>query len=155
MSVLITQIVFWDCCVHFMFLLFFSDKLFGKYFIRLNAYLQLDIYDNLHSHLIYVFSKSVQVGEGEGSVGAGKVSAQRGTNWYSKTQLQKLYKFSNFNYIVWEKRFFPFLINVLLLFHIDIPRYVFRAQIIFKKTLDKMKGAVREVDWNFSFSLDT
>ena len=45
----------------------------------------MDIYDNLHSHLIYVFSMSVQVGEEEGSVGAGKVSAQRGTNWYSKT----------------------------------------------------------------------
>ena len=72
MSVLITQIVFWDCRVHFIFLLFFSDKLFGKNFIRLTAYLQLDIYDNLHSHLIYVFSKSVQVGEGEGSVGAGR-----------------------------------------------------------------------------------
>ena len=64
--------------MHFMFLLFFSDKLFGKYFIRLNAYLQLDIYDNLHSHLIYVFSKSVQVGEEERSVGGGEgVSSTR------------------------------------------------------------------------------
>ena len=35
-------------------------------------YLQLDIYDNLHSHLIYVFSKSVQVGEEERSVGGGE-----------------------------------------------------------------------------------
>ena len=43
-------------------------------------YLQLDIYDNLHSHLIYVFSKSVQVGEEEGSVGGGGGAAQRGTN---------------------------------------------------------------------------
>ena len=66
--------------MHFMFLLFFSDKLFGKNFIRLNAYLQLDIYDNLHSHLIYVFSKSVQVGEEERSVGGGEGAAQRGTN---------------------------------------------------------------------------
>ena len=43
-------------------------------------YLQLDIYDNLHSHLIYVFSKSVQVGEEEGGVGGGGGAAQRGTN---------------------------------------------------------------------------
>ena len=157
MSVLITvtQIIFWDCRVHFNFLLFSSDILSGNNFVKLTAHLQLDIYDNLHSHFIYVFSKSVQVGEEEGSVGGGGGAAQRGTNWYSKTQLQKLHKFSNFNYIIWEKRFFPFLVNVLLLFHIDIPRYVFRAQKTHKKTLNKMKGAVREVDWNFSFSLDT
>ena len=70
--------------MHFKFLFFFPDKLSGNNFIRLTAYLKLDIYDNLHSHLIHVFSKSVQVGEEEGSVGAGKgageVSAQRGTN---------------------------------------------------------------------------
>ena len=65
--------------MHFKFLLFFSDKLSGNNFIRLTVYLQLDIYDNLHSHLIYVFSKSFQVGEEERSVGAGEVSAQRGT----------------------------------------------------------------------------
>ena len=57
--------------MHFKLLLFFSNKLFGNNFRRLTAYLQLDIYDNLHSHLIYVFSKSVQVGEEEGSVGGG------------------------------------------------------------------------------------
>ena len=66
--------------MHFKLLLFFSNKLFGNNFRRLTAYLQLDIYDNLHSHLIYVFSKSAQVGEEERSVGAGEVSAQRGTN---------------------------------------------------------------------------
>ena len=86
MSVLITvtQIIFWDCRVHFKFLLFSSDKLSGNNFVKLTAHLQLDIYDNLHSHLIYVFSKSVQVGEEEGSVGGGGGAAQRGTNWYYK-----------------------------------------------------------------------
>ena len=64
----------------FKFLLFFSDKLSGNNCIRLTAYLQLDIYETLHSHLIYVFSKSVQVGEEEGSIGTGEVSAQRGAN---------------------------------------------------------------------------
>ena len=66
--------------MHFKFLLFFSDKLSGNNFIRLTVYLQLDIYDNLYSHLIYVFSKSVQVGEEERSVGGGRGAAQRGTN---------------------------------------------------------------------------
>ena len=66
--------------MHFKFLLFFSDKLSGNNFIRLTVYLQLDSYDNLHSHLIYVFPKSVQVGEEEGSVGGGGGAAQRGTN---------------------------------------------------------------------------
>ena len=66
--------------MHFKFLLFSSDKLSDNNFVKLTAHLQLDIYDNLYSHFIYVFSKSVQVGEGERSVGAGKVSAQRGTN---------------------------------------------------------------------------
>ena len=138
MSVLITvtQIIFWDCRVHFKFLLFSSDKLSSNNFVKLTVYLQLNIYDNLHSHLIYVFSKSFQVGEEERSVGAGEVSAQRGTDWYSKTKLPKLHKFSNFNCIVWEKRFLPFLVNVLLLFHIDIPRYVFRAQITHKKNIE-------------------
>ena len=58
--------------MHFKFLLFSSDKLSGNNFVKLTAHLQLDIYDNLHSHLIYVFSKSVQVGEEERSVGGGE-----------------------------------------------------------------------------------
>ena len=56
------------------------------------------------------------------------------------TGKRELHKFSNFNYIAWEKRFFPFLVDVFLLFHIDVPRYVFRAKKLLK-TLNKMKGA--------------
>ena len=33
----------------------------------------------------------------------------------------------------YEKRFLPFLVDVLSLFHIDIPRFFFRAKITFKK----------------------
>ena len=70
--IIVTQIIFWDCCVHFKVLLFARNNC-----IRLTAYLQLHIYGNLHSHLILRFwlDRGGRVGGG-----VGEVSAQRGTN---------------------------------------------------------------------------
>ena len=50
-----------------------------------------------------------------------------------------------------KKEIFSLLVNVSPQFHIDMPRYVFRAKITHKKkTLKKMKGAVRVGDIKFT-----
>ena len=43
--------------------------------------------------------------------------------------------------MVWEKQLFPFLVDVFLLFHIDITRYVFCAKKTLKNTRLKEQGA--------------
>ena len=64
MLITTTQVIFWDCRVHFKFLSSF-DNLSHNNCIRLTGYLQLHINENLHSHLILRFFKSVQMGEEE------------------------------------------------------------------------------------------
>ena len=57
MSLLITviQMIFWDCGVHFKFFALFTDNLSRNNCIRFTGYLQLHIYENLHSLSILRF----------------------------------------------------------------------------------------------------